>query len=244
MARRLHVDRLSAGRHTLDETQSKHAITVLRLEKGYAIELFDDFGQIADAVIVEADPHGIVLHASTPTPAPKNVNLIPLTVASAVPKGDRADWMIEKLSEVGVDRFIPLKTERSVVHPEGKGKLDRWRRIAIESAKQCWRGSVMQIDPLTTLGQLGTGPLTMVCSTVGGMDVRETMLETLHLREVTLIIGPEGDFSEKELFRLLEAHAQPVELTKTILRTETAAVVAAGVVATLLNTADFRSKLQ
>ena len=76
------------------------------------------------------------------------------TVAAAVPKGERADWMVEKLSELGCHAFVPLLAERSVVQPKGTGKRDRWLRLATESAKQCRRRGVMRIESPTTLDEL------------------------------------------------------------------------------------------
>ena len=76
------------------------------------------------------------------------------TVASAVPKGPRADWMVEKLSELGATAFVPLQTARSVAMPSGSGKLDRWSRLAAEAAKQCGRPGVMRIEPLTPVADV------------------------------------------------------------------------------------------
>src|SRR5687767_15989799 len=75
------------------------------------------------------------------------------TIAAAVPKGDRADWMVEKLSELGVEEFIPLASARSVVLPEGRNKRERWVRIATEAAKQSRRGGVMRVGELTPVAE-------------------------------------------------------------------------------------------
>jgi 16S rRNA (uracil1498-N3)-methyltransferase len=151
VTRRIHVLRLSSGEIALDKSQAHHLRDVLRLKIGSSIELFDDAGNVADAVVTQLDPTGVSVRVETIRQAQPGGELI---VASAVPKGDRADWMIEKLSELGVSRFIPLQTERSVVHPTGSGKRDRWARIATESAKQSRRAGVMQIDDLTTVDKL------------------------------------------------------------------------------------------
>src|SRR6185295_16110244 len=121
---------------------------VLRLSTGAELELFDDAGRVARGEIVATEPLvrvrvgevGTVRHSTRA-----------VTIASAVPKGERADWMIEKLSELGCERFVPLATARSVVLPEGKNKRERWIRIATESAKQSRRAGVMRIDELTAV---------------------------------------------------------------------------------------------
>ena len=142
VTRRIHVSGLSPGEIQLDESQAHHLRDVLRLKIGSSVELFDDAGSVAEAIVTQLDPAGVRVRFK----AIRRQAGGELIVASAVPKGDRADWMIEKLSELGVSLFIPLQTKRSVVHPTGSGKRDGWVRIATESAKQSRRAGVMQID--------------------------------------------------------------------------------------------------
>ena len=152
---------------------------------------------------------------------------VELTIAAAVPKGDRADWMIEKLCELGVTAFIPLEAARSVVLPTGKGKSDRWHRIAIEAAKQSRRPGVMTIAPLAkvadVLGQPGekrvasTGPMT------------RPLIELATVDPLIIFIGPEGGWTDAELAQFDGAGVPQVSLTPTVLRIETAAVTAAAV---------------
>jgi 16S rRNA (uracil1498-N3)-methyltransferase len=159
-----------------------------------------------------------------------------ITIAAAVPKGERADWMIEKLSELGCHRFIPLATERSVVLPEGKNKHDRWTRIAIESAKQSRRAGVMQIDPLTPLADAAhddTPSLKLVLSTD---TTAQLIIDALRAspNTLTLFIGPEGGWTDEELTLFSTKNIPGVKLTSTILRTETAAIAAAAIAAASL----------
>src|SRR5438552_8556851 len=148
MARRLIVPEIRPGANVLPEDQAHHARDVLRLRAGDEVELFTASGETAAGAIAEATAQRVVVNVEqVRAPADR----FALTIASAVPKGARADWMIEKLSELGVAHFVPLITARSVVHPEGKNKLERWRRLAEESAKQSHRTGVMRIAPLTPL---------------------------------------------------------------------------------------------
>src|SRR5262245_51824438 len=110
--RRLHAPQISVGIIELDQLESHHARDVLRLRAGDEIQLFDDTGKVADGRIVRCDKSKMLVEIGAVTPAPTQPLLV---VASAVPKGERADWMIEKLSELGVSRFVPLATERSIV---------------------------------------------------------------------------------------------------------------------------------
>jgi 16S rRNA (uracil1498-N3)-methyltransferase len=154
-----------------------------------------------------------------------------LTIASAVPKGDRADWLVEKLSEIGATRWVPLRTQRSVVHPEGVSKFDRWRRIALEAAKQSKRAGVMAIDELTPVAQLlkaSDGVSAIVLST--SRDAVPIQSQIANHKSQILYIGPEGGWTDEEETLMHSAGLTAVTLGPTILRVETAAVVAAGVV--------------
>jgi 16S rRNA (uracil1498-N3)-methyltransferase len=156
-----------------------------------------------------------------------------LTLAVAVPKGERADWMVEKLSELCVWRFIPLSTDRGIVRPGGLNKVDRWRRIAIESAKQSRRAGVMQIESLvSTQEALAAAQSSWYCSTAADA---KPIAEALHGRPPTpglsIFVGPEGGWSPQEITQFQQASATPVGLTQTILRVETAAIAVATMIA-------------
>jgi 16S rRNA (uracil1498-N3)-methyltransferase len=212
------------GSVSLDNRQSHHLRDVLRVQPGEAVEVFDNEGRSAVAA-VEAIQPGVVLGVTQIETA---VPVCHLTVASAVPKGDRADWMVEKLSEVGVSTFIPLRTARSVVHPEGRSKIERWERIAVESAKQCRRPGVLQIQPLADVRTLlptipkGNGYF-------GSTNPTAPSLPSSFIvhRSSFLLIGPEGDWTPDEEAAFVASGLTAVSLGPTILRVETAAVVAA-----------------
>ena len=233
--RRVHTKKLYVGRIELDQAGSRHARDVLRLVSGTEVEVFDDAGDVARGVIAELEP--VVVVQVDAIDAVGDANVIDITVAAAVPKGDRADWMVEKLSELGVSRFIPLATARSVVLPEGKNKRQRWARIATESAKQSRRRGVMRIEELTKLADAMTqaaGGRAVVLSTDSNA---KPVLDALAgpPDRVILFIGPEGGWTDDEL-RLFEQHdVTPVKLTDTVLRVETAALVAASAIAVSSN---------
>lgn len=208
------------------------------------LELFEDSGQVADGRIVQCDSHHVIVEIEAVRDKLAGVEII---IASAVPKGDRADWMVEKLSELGVSRFIPLAAERSVVLPTGQNKRDRWIRIATESAKQSRRAGVMKVDELTSVAEAikgqrdegrgqnkGAAARGFYLSTeTGAMPVVSTLPSALtpHSSALIFLIGPEGGWSPPELSRFEAFHLTGVKLTGTILRVETAAVTAAAIVA-------------
>jgi 16S rRNA (uracil1498-N3)-methyltransferase len=224
---------LRAGSIELDEHESHHARNVLRLKVGDDVELFDDAGHVARGAIERCDAAAVVARVDEVVARSESSGI---TVASAVPKGDRGDWMIEKLSELGVDRFTPLSTGRSVVHPSGKNKRDRWQRIATESAKQSRRAGVMTIDELTPLDRVIEADRAALYLDIdpGAPSLFEHLRSQISdwgLR-IALLVGPEGGWTDEEVARMRAVGLTGVRLTATILRVETAAVAAAAIVAT------------
>jgi 16S rRNA (uracil1498-N3)-methyltransferase len=160
-----------------------------------------------------------------------------VTLAVAPPKGDRFRWIVEKATELGVDRLVPLLTKRTVVDPRDS-KLDKLRQTIIAACKQCGRNRLMELTEPVRFDALLK-------------DERETEVWLLHpsgqrIREfeapqrsasLMLLVGPEGGFTDDEVARAQEQGAEMVALGRTILRTETAAIAAA-VAAMLLGRRD------
>jgi 16S rRNA (uracil1498-N3)-methyltransferase len=232
--RRLHVQRLVSGEIALGVSEAHHARDVLRLRVGDEVELFDDAGAVARGCVVRCDSSDVVVQAELLRMAESRGSIV---VASAVPKGERADWMVEKLSELGVDRFIPLRAVRSVVIPAGKNKRDRWSRLTIESAKQSRRPGVMRIDDLTDLDEfLDTADAAdaIVLSTDSiALSLPIAIQSQIANRkpQISLLVGPEGGWSDQELSWFSERNLTRARLTATILRVETAAVAATAIIA-------------
>ena len=240
--RRVHVPILSVGRVTLDESQSRHAVDVLRLASGTTVEIFDDAGHIATGELVIDDEGDVSVNVtSMDDPASTRRDRVEWTVAAAVPKGERADWMVEKLSELGTAEFIPLAAERSVVLPGGKNKRDRWARIATESAKQSRRTGVMRIGELTdvqaavaSIGARGDRVGWYFSTAADAVPVASLVPRFSDVRSIVAFIGPEGGWTDDELARFAAAALTPVRLTETVLRVETAAVAVAAVIGSLV----------
>ena len=235
MLRRLHVSQLFAGEVPLDRSQARHARVVLRLAEGATVELFDDHGAQAAGTLVFLGERRAAVRVAGVTRPPVAEGLR-LTVASALPKGERADWMVEKLSELGVCAFVPLAAARSVVLPAGKAKHERWVRISTESAKQSRRPGVMRLAELTPVERLAQElshshtPALLLSTAADAIPIAQAVRSLTASREVVLLIGPEGGWTDHEIARLQGAGATAVRLTATVLRVETAAIAAAAVV--------------
>ena len=231
--RRIHVARVLVGEIILDEREAHHVRDVLRLREQRAVEVFDDAGNVGAGVLGILVSGRVTVRVESISA--RDETGLKLVIAAAVPKGPRADWMVEKLSELGVDVFVPLATERSVSLPEGKNKPARWQRLAEEAAKQSHRRGVMRIDALTDLPDAITAASeegTAWClSTGGGTIPLVEKMGAMGRGTITLFIGPEGGWTAEETEMFERSGILGVSLTSTILRIETAAIAAAAVVA-------------
>ena len=220
---------LAAGPLTLDGPEAKHLAAVLRLGPGDAIEVFDGEGRRAAATVREVTGKGAKTVAEldvgdvTETPPPGS----PLTLAVAPPKGDRFRWLVEKATELGVARVVPLLCERSTVDPGG-GKLDKLRATALAACKQSGRDRLPEIaEPVAFaafIQECGSATLWHVTG-----DPFAAPPPGAH----AILIGPEGGFTDDELTAAAAACVRTASLATPILRTETAAVAAAAVFAAL-----------
>ena len=231
--RRVFVEKLRSGLILLSSSESHHLRDVLRLGVGDPVELFDSTGHEAIGRIEIIERRGLSVQVTQMVLPAARPQCRRICVASAVPKGDRADWLVEKLSEIGVERWVPLRTARSVVHPEGTAKFDRWRRHAVEAAKQSQRVGVMTVDALTELDSFLAATPTgkVVLSTRSGIGPMSAALDGRQTL-VWLMIGPEGGWTDDEVERMRSAGATEAALSSTVLRIETAAILAAGIAIT------------
>jgi 16S rRNA (uracil1498-N3)-methyltransferase len=217
------------GAVELDGSEAHHLLHVLRAKVGDRIGLFNGQG---DEAIAELINHGKrsaelqILDCWT-TPAESKE----LILATALPKGDRARWLVEKATELGVTRILPLRTVRSVVEP-GEGKLDKLLQSAIAACKQCGRSRLPRLDPLTTLNDVLHEFSTSLPDRVLLLaDPRaERSLGQLFesfgdVPQTTIaLIGPEGGFTAEEDSAAIAAGGMPVRFGSHILRIETAAL--------------------
>lgn len=148
MSERFHVDGdLSPGPFEITGPEAHHLATVCRLRPGDPLVLFNGRGEECPARISQVAKKSVLVEVLAVERPDREVGFR-LEVAAPLPKGDRADFLIEKLTELGVTCFTPLQTARSVVHPR-ESKLDRLQRHVIEASKQCGRNVLMRIAELT-----------------------------------------------------------------------------------------------
>jgi 16S rRNA (uracil1498-N3)-methyltransferase len=214
----------------LEGDEARHLRTVLRARPGDEVALFNGRGLEAVARVVALLEENVQLEILSCS-SPERKARVALTLATAVPKGERFRWLIEKATELGVDCIVPLVTERSVVDP-GEGKLDRLRRTIIESSKQCGRNTLMTLEAPVAwrefLSRAGHRSRLLVADR-GGQPWSPLLVEGTSA--LTLAVGPEGGFTPGELALAQEHESLHVSLGPTILRIETAAIALAALAA-------------
>ncbi len=210
-----------SGSVELAETEAHHAIHVLRARPGDVVELFDGAGLAASCRITTIRKRDLELEViESRRGADRQIDV---TIATAVPKGDRFDWLVEKATELGVSRLIPLVTARSVVDPRSS-KLEKQRQTVIAACKQSGRNHLMQISPVTKwsdfLSEIDSKQRVFVAHP-GDHPTEAFFSEG---SPMTLAIGPEGGFTDVEVNAATAAGARAMSLGRYILRIETAAV--------------------
>ncbi len=202
--------------------QIRH-LNVLRLKEGEKIGVFDGKGHEFEIVYSEKVRSGKVRldREIKPREEPK----VKITLAMAVPKGARMDFLVEKVSEIGAFGIVPIICSRSVVKPR-EAKVDRLRKIAIEACAQSERSIVPTISEPIELGELLSTVKNynhaFICHKTG-QPLAKAYSECA---TALVIVGPEGDFTPAELDAAKEAGCTLVSLGPTTLRTETAGITA------------------
>lgn len=227
--------RLSERNCVLDPEQTRHLRKVLRGKVGDRIELFDGQGTVAQATIQAFESgltycHVTQLHQVEP-PTPQ------VTIATAIPKGPRADEMVNLLSQFGCDRLVPMVTRRSEVDPR-ETKLEKFARAAVESAKQSHRAFVMQVEPRPMRFEdvLATEADVKLIATIGDFPLPDLPAKLRAARSVLVAIGPVGDWTDDEIAWARQAGFASWSLGPNVLRVEAAAAAATAIVRYMAST--------
>lgn len=217
-----------AGHAELSGDEARHLARVLRAKVGDMVSVFDGQGRAWPARIASLGRDRVGLELGAPIEASPSSRA--LTLAVALPKGDRQKWMVEKLTELGCTRLVPLATTRGVAEAT-PGTVQRLMRSSIEACKQCGRNTLLEItSPLTiaeVLAQRDAATLAVVADPEG--ELLGPLLKG-HAGDILALVGPEGGFTAEELALASATGCRRVSLGPHVLRVETAAIaVAAGI---------------
>jgi 16S rRNA (uracil1498-N3)-methyltransferase len=214
--------------------QAHYVSTVRRFKPNDEIMIFDGLGNSYKAKINSINKNEIV--GNILSSLYKKSEFV-LKLYTSIPKGDRFEWLIEKCAEVGVSEITPTNTKRSVNANFSKNKLERYEKISIAASSQCGRNDIMKInDPLDF-----RTACTNVLINNRYMNVlpweSENKILLNHLSSTSssfvganIFIGPEGGFEDEEVELAKSLGIQTITLGNNILRIETAAIVASGLV--------------
>ena len=249
MADRFYINcPLASGPMEIEGPEAHHLAGVCRLRPGDQVCLFNGDGHEYPARVLSAGRRRVTLEVSG-RHSPQRELPFRLEIAAPLPKGDRAHFLLEKLTELGVSTFVPLQTERSVVHPR-ETRLEKLHRYVIEASKQCGRNVLLQVQPLTDYAMYcrrDNLPPDRILAHPGGDRVKQRIGADTARREgnagsdavagwpdapvpasgLALAVGPEGGFTEEEVEGALAAGWQLFDLGQRILRIETAALLLA-----------------
>ena len=208
---------------------------VLRLKAGDAIALFDGSGDDVTARIERATPSKVSASITGRLPGPREPRTS-VALYQSITKGERFEWLVEKATELGVARVVPLVTARAVVKTQSGGnRADRWRRIAVEAAEQCERSTVPAMGNPATLDAALAESVGIVLLPYEDSDHAAPSIGEALNRDVdalftagavSILIGPEGGYEPAEIERAAAAGATIVTLGDRVLRSETAGLVA------------------
>ena len=223
---------------TLSADEARHARDVLRLGRGDEVFVFDGEGREYRCNVTDIASRSMALTVADEAQPSRPESPLDLTLAVALLKGEKFDLVVQKATELGVTKLMPLITTRADVRlrepRDAARKVDRWQRIALEAAKQCGRARLMQVSAPTNLDEFFRSitdvQLKLMFTERDGGSLNVAFETGPNLKTVVAMVGSEGGWTDEELVQAREDGWQLVTLSGRTLRAETAAIA----VATLL----------
>jgi len=237
-------EKLSGKEVRLEGQQAYQISKVLRKKSGDHIIVLDNLGWEYDIelkTIGKKNVTGMIQEKRKATGEPA----VEITLYQSLLSREKFEWVLQKCTEIGVRRFVPIVTERSIVHQESlkPGKTGRWQRIIQEAAEQSARGRMPELEKavkfdkaIANLEDFSTGRLPADYKLLAhtkrqGQSLQQCLKSNENkIKSIALFIGPEGGFSENEVQSATNNNVAVISLGKRILRTETAAIVASSLI--------------
>jgi 16S rRNA (uracil1498-N3)-methyltransferase len=225
----------AGDRIALATDDARKIVTVLRKRSGDLVQVVDS-GGVAFAATLELDGREVRATLGAPLVRESVETTIEVTIAQAVPKGQKMDLVVEKATELGAHAIVPVRSARVIGYDTSPAKVERWRRIARSAAQQSGRTRVPDVADVCGWDALvATFPRYdrvyvpwELADPAPLRDVFERDLPTAN--RVLVVIGPEGGFAADEVERARAAGGEPISLGRRILRTETAALIVLGAI--------------
>jgi len=213
---------------TVSGREAHHILNVMRLKKSDKVVAFDGTGREYIGIIKTGSPKSLVIEITETRTPPKEVGP-EITLIQAVPKKEKMDYIVEKAVELGVDKIIPVMTERTIVKwndDKRRSCAQRWRRIAVEASKQCGRSDIPEIVDLTdcraAFKKTAEDDIKLIAALSDEAIPLKEALGGLKGRRVSAAIGPEGDFTADEVKAAKALDFKLVNLGPRVLKSDTA----------------------
>ena len=224
----------------IENEQFHYLSTVRRFSAGDEINIFDGLGNSYKARIDNIDRttmKGTILSSKTFV-----LSKIKVSLYTAIPKGERFDWLIEKAGEIGISKIVPVIYLRSVVKELSENKIERYKKISISASSQSWRADIMPVDKPVKFNEAAEKVSrekdtlnVLPWESEENKKILSLLNENKYVKNINIFIGPEGGFDKTEIDVALKNNFKTVTLGKNILRVETAAIVASSIVTSIYN---------
>jgi 16S rRNA (uracil1498-N3)-methyltransferase len=208
----------------------EHIARVLRLDRGHPLRLFNGDGGEYAGEIASLAKRAVTAHVLEPTPSAERESPLRITLGQGIARGEKMDWILQKATELGVARVVPLVTDRTEVKLDAERaerRLAHWEAVLASACEQCGRNRLPELAELMKLADWAASlgdeaGLRLALDPQGDASTR-----TLDPgKRATLVVGPEGGLSEHDLATLAQAGFRGLRLGPRILRTETAGLAA------------------
>jgi len=223
-------EHIKNGTIYINGDEAHHALNVMRLKKGDEVGVFDGLGTEYICEINDIRRKSLIVKIRNERKIPTTNAFI--TVAQAIPKLEKMDYIIQKCAELGVSSVIPIITERTIVRihkDKQENRCKRWEKIAKVASKQCGRSDIMQIKKISNFRDIvtsyGNSSLKIMPSLAGNRVKLKDLIKSNKGENITIFIGPEGGFSPSEVELAAKNKVNLISLGPYTLKSDTAAIV-------------------
>ena len=214
------------GPFELPAEEARHAVQVLRKRTGEVLDIVNGKGGWFQGKIIDASKRSCTVQVEQIRQEAARVDYHLTLAVSPTKSNDRFEWFLEKATEIGVDRVVPLQCQRT---ERGRIRLDRYEKVLVSAMKQSLQAWLPELSPLTSVSDFLSELTEETAAYIGWCDdsINSPLANNFQAaKNVVMLIGPEGDFTAEEVAETRAAGCLPVTLGPNRLRTETAAVVA------------------
>ena len=220
-------DMISGSKACITGEEAHHISRVLRMKKGDAVTLCDGEGTFYESVLTDFSQDGVTAEIKNSRIAETEPK-VKITLYQAIPKSPKLEMIVQKLTELGVTRIVPMNTARIVAKLDKENKIERLRKIVIEAAKQSKRGIIPKVESPVDFGKAAADAAKAELSLIPYEEETQNSLRSevseSTAKTLSIMIGPEGGFEKSEIELAKSLGIIPVTLGKRILRTETAGI--------------------